>query len=261
MEYTIDPVAGSPSRKKVVKGNICMHFEDLIFKGTKRFLDAFAQSLRKTFQLGSLNTNNVMFCRQDHQIGIHSCCSQVLVSRIFMRLSFQKYARPRGPRSTPPFWRSLVQANFGMFLMQCVARPAHTAGEETRELIVTGQPKDRPKTKASLPPNRSWARQQTHAFANLKTLAALQLLAQRELCVENCFGALVGAASVSGCHSACASASFALQKVELWHPDSRKKQNNGLRTTPPTSRNLCSQTRGIGALPQKVGRAALLIGF
>ena len=64
MDYIIDPVAGSPSRNKTVNGNVCMHVDDLIFTGTDDFLSSFAESLKKSFQIGSLDENDVMFCGQ-----------------------------------------------------------------------------------------------------------------------------------------------------------------------------------------------------
>ena len=64
MDYIIDPVAGSPSRNKTVNGNVCMHVDDLIFTGTGDFLSSFAESLKKSFQIGSLYENDVMFCGQ-----------------------------------------------------------------------------------------------------------------------------------------------------------------------------------------------------
>ena len=64
MDYIIDPVAGSPSRNKIVNGNVCMHVDDLIFIGTDDFLSSCAESLKKSFQIGSLDENDVMFCGQ-----------------------------------------------------------------------------------------------------------------------------------------------------------------------------------------------------
>ena len=64
MDYIIDPVAGSPSRNRTVNGNVCMHVDDLIFTGTSDFLSSFAESLKKSFQIGSLDENDVMFCGQ-----------------------------------------------------------------------------------------------------------------------------------------------------------------------------------------------------
>ena len=64
MDYITDPVAGSPSRNKTVNGNVRMHVDDLIFTGTNDFLSSFAESLKKSFQIGSLDENDVMFCGQ-----------------------------------------------------------------------------------------------------------------------------------------------------------------------------------------------------
>ena len=64
MDYIIDPVAGSPSRHRTVNGNVCMHVDNLIFTGIDGFLLSFAESLKKSFQIGSLDENDVMFCGQ-----------------------------------------------------------------------------------------------------------------------------------------------------------------------------------------------------
>ena len=61
MDYVIDPVAGSRSRNLTVNGNVCMHVDDLIFTGTDDFLLSFAEGLRKSFQLGSLDENDVLW--------------------------------------------------------------------------------------------------------------------------------------------------------------------------------------------------------
>ena len=41
----------------------CMR-DDLIFAGTDDFLSSFARELKKSFQIGSLDENDVMFCGQ-----------------------------------------------------------------------------------------------------------------------------------------------------------------------------------------------------
>ena len=63
MDYIIDRVAGSPSRNKVVNGNVCMRVDDLIFTGMDDFLSSFAREPKKSLQIGSLDENDVMFCR------------------------------------------------------------------------------------------------------------------------------------------------------------------------------------------------------
>ena len=64
MDYIIDPVAGCPSRNRVVNGNVCVRADDLIFTGTDDVLLSFAKELKKSFQIGSLDENEVMFCGQ-----------------------------------------------------------------------------------------------------------------------------------------------------------------------------------------------------
>ena len=64
MDYIFDPVASSPSRSRTVNGNVCMHVDDLIFTGADDFLLSFAGGLKKSFQIGSLDENGVLFCGQ-----------------------------------------------------------------------------------------------------------------------------------------------------------------------------------------------------
>ena len=64
MGSIVDPVAGSPSRNRTVNGNVCIHVDDLIFTGTDDFLLSFAEGLKKSFQIGSLDENDVMSCGQ-----------------------------------------------------------------------------------------------------------------------------------------------------------------------------------------------------
>ena len=64
MESIIEPVARSPSGNKTVNGNVCTHVDDLIFIGTDDFLSSFAGELKRSFQIGSLDENDVMFCGQ-----------------------------------------------------------------------------------------------------------------------------------------------------------------------------------------------------
>ena len=62
---TIMPVAGSPSRSKTVNGNLRMHVDDLLFTSAKNLLLlGLLCQLLKTFQTGSLDTNDVIFCGQ-----------------------------------------------------------------------------------------------------------------------------------------------------------------------------------------------------
>ena len=49
---------------RTVNGNVCMHVDDLIFTGTDDFLLSFTEGLKKSFQIGSLDENDVMFCGQ-----------------------------------------------------------------------------------------------------------------------------------------------------------------------------------------------------
>ena len=65
MDYIIDPRCWkSEAETDWSKGNVCMPVDDLIFTGTDDFLLSFARELKKSFQIGSLDENDVMFCGQ-----------------------------------------------------------------------------------------------------------------------------------------------------------------------------------------------------
>ena len=63
MDYIIDPVAGSPSRNRVVNGNVCTHVDGLICHWQRRLFVVFAREPKKSFQIGPLDENDVMLDR------------------------------------------------------------------------------------------------------------------------------------------------------------------------------------------------------
>ena len=64
MDYLTDPVAGSPSRGKTVIGVICLHVDDLFCTGTEAFKREVLGGIRKAFQVGSEDLNDVLFVGQ-----------------------------------------------------------------------------------------------------------------------------------------------------------------------------------------------------
>ena len=64
MEYLTDPVAGSPSRGREIIGIICLHVDDLFCVGNDAFCKKVIGSIRGTLQVGSDDTNDVMFVGQ-----------------------------------------------------------------------------------------------------------------------------------------------------------------------------------------------------
>ena len=64
MDYLTDPVAGSPSRGKTVIGVICLHVDDRFCTGTDAFKREVLGGIRKTFQVGSEDLNDVRFVGQ-----------------------------------------------------------------------------------------------------------------------------------------------------------------------------------------------------
>ena len=63
-DYLLDPVTGSNAKGKQVIGVLCIHVDDLFFTGTKECCKQLENSLSKEFQIGSLDTNDVMFTGQ-----------------------------------------------------------------------------------------------------------------------------------------------------------------------------------------------------
>ena len=64
MDYLTDPVVGSPSRGKQIMGVICLHVDDLFCTGTTTFRTTILGGIRKTFQVGSEDVNDVLFVGQ-----------------------------------------------------------------------------------------------------------------------------------------------------------------------------------------------------
>ena len=64
MEHLVDPVTGSPSVNKKVVGILCLHVDDLFMAGNKEFRERVIDRLRKDFQVGSGDKNDIMFVGQ-----------------------------------------------------------------------------------------------------------------------------------------------------------------------------------------------------
>ena len=64
MEHLVDPVTGSPSVNKKVVGILCLHVDDLFMAGNKEFRERVIDRLRKDFQVGSEDINDIMFVGQ-----------------------------------------------------------------------------------------------------------------------------------------------------------------------------------------------------
>ena len=62
LEYMLDPISGSAARNKEVIGIVCIHVDDILFCGTKAFSDYLVNCLKTDFQIGSMDTNDLMFC-------------------------------------------------------------------------------------------------------------------------------------------------------------------------------------------------------
>ena len=64
LDLLLDPITGSHSRNKTVDGIITIYVDDCFFTGNQRFHDTVIKSLRRDFQVGSEDTNDVMFVGQ-----------------------------------------------------------------------------------------------------------------------------------------------------------------------------------------------------
>ena len=64
IEYLNDPVSNSPGRGRQTSGCLCLHVDDLFFTGDKQFLSILRTAIKKAFDIGSEDTNNIEFVGQ-----------------------------------------------------------------------------------------------------------------------------------------------------------------------------------------------------
>ena len=64
MEHLLDPFHGSNCEGRRVSGFICLHVDDLFMAGDKLFQEKVLAALRRDFQVGSEDKNDVMFVGQ-----------------------------------------------------------------------------------------------------------------------------------------------------------------------------------------------------
>ena len=60
----LDPVSGSISHQREVVGVVVLHVDDLFMTGSKEFFDYLGKSLKKDYQIGSEDRNDVVFTGQ-----------------------------------------------------------------------------------------------------------------------------------------------------------------------------------------------------
>jgi hypothetical protein len=63
-EYLFDPIHGSNAVGKKVIGIICLHVDDLFLTGTKKFHEKVVSAIRKEFEIGSEDEDDILFCGQ-----------------------------------------------------------------------------------------------------------------------------------------------------------------------------------------------------
>ena len=64
IESLTDPITCSPSGGTTVSGIICLHVDDLFCVGAQEFYQCIISSIHKDFQIGSEDTNDVLFVGQ-----------------------------------------------------------------------------------------------------------------------------------------------------------------------------------------------------
>ena len=64
IESLTDPITGSPPHGKSVSGIICPHVDDLFCVGDTEFYRQVASAIQKDCQIGSEDTNDVLFVGQ-----------------------------------------------------------------------------------------------------------------------------------------------------------------------------------------------------
>ena len=64
LELLLDPITGSHARNKQVDGVLTIYVDDVFFTGNDRFHKTVIESLRRDFQVGSEDLNDVMFVGQ-----------------------------------------------------------------------------------------------------------------------------------------------------------------------------------------------------
>ena len=64
VDYLLDPVAHNHAQGRKVHGTICLHVDDLFMAGDKVFEQTILPMIRKEFQVGSEDKNDIMFVGQ-----------------------------------------------------------------------------------------------------------------------------------------------------------------------------------------------------
>ena len=64
LEYLLDPVTGSPARGRSAIGVVSLHVDDLFMTGTPEFEKLALQKIRKDYQIGSEDKDDIVFTGQ-----------------------------------------------------------------------------------------------------------------------------------------------------------------------------------------------------
>ena len=64
LDLLLDPITGSKARGNNVEGHLTIHVDDAFFTGTQHFHKTVIEALRRDFQVGSEDKNDVMFVGQ-----------------------------------------------------------------------------------------------------------------------------------------------------------------------------------------------------
>ena len=64
IEYMLDPISGSAAKGKRVLGIVCIHVDDVFLTGNDKFHQLIISALKRDFEIGSEDTNDIMYCGQ-----------------------------------------------------------------------------------------------------------------------------------------------------------------------------------------------------
>ena len=64
LDYLLDPIAGSPAAGRTVLGIVALHVDDLFMTGNAQFEQLVISRLRKDYQVGSEDRNDLVFTGQ-----------------------------------------------------------------------------------------------------------------------------------------------------------------------------------------------------
>ena len=154
---SLDPVAQNNAQGRRPHGFICLHVDDLFMAGDKVFADKVLASIRKDFNVGSEDKNDIMFVGQrikwkthDKQ-GPYISCDQKLAVDAVEEIKFEKHLKDNvacNPQMHTAY-RSVLGQLIGCSRTQvhlcykfsrCASAASSPTIGDVREITITGVP-------------------------------------------------------------------------------------------------------------------------